>query len=59
MAENSELIDLIGTISLSNNGGAFDVKMKQLTAQLKEQMSKASSIDEKIIESLKKVGYEI
>jgi type I restriction enzyme M protein len=41
------------------DGQAFDEKMAHLTAQLREQMSKASSSDEKIKESLKKVGYEI
>ena len=37
----------------------FDEKMKSLTAKLKEQMESASVLDEKIKESLEKVGYGI
>lgn len=37
---------------------AFDEKMKQLTAQLKDQMNKAADFDEQIKLNLKKVGFE-
>lgn len=38
---------------------AFDEKMQQLTATLKEQMQKAQTIDETIKANLKKIGYEL
>ncbi len=38
---------------------SFDKKMKHLTKELKEQMSKASMLDEQIKKNLKKVGYKI
>jgi type I restriction enzyme M protein len=40
-------------------GQAFEEKMQQLTATLKEQMQKAQELDEAIKENLKKIGYEI
>ncbi|HET9057117.1 MAG TPA: class I SAM-dependent DNA methyltransferase [Chitinophagaceae bacterium] len=39
------------------DGQAFEEKMQQLTATLKEQMQKAAAIDETIKENLKKIGY--
>ena len=41
------------------DGEVFDDKMIQLTITLKEQMQKASAIDQAIKESLKKIGYEL
>ncbi len=38
---------------------AFSEKMIHLTAALKQQMLKAEEIDKKVIESLKKIGYEL
>jgi len=39
------------------DGIAFEEKMQQLTATLKEQMQKATAMDETIKENLKKIGY--
>lgn len=41
------------------DGQAFDEKMKTLTATLKEQMEKATTLDAAIKENLKKIGYEL
>lgn len=41
------------------DGVAFEEKMQKLTSALKEQMQKASAIDETIKENLKKIGYEL
>jgi type I restriction enzyme M protein len=41
------------------DGVAFDEKMKTLTATLKEQMEKATTLDAAIKENLKKIGYEL
>jgi type I restriction enzyme M protein len=41
------------------DGVAFEDKMQKLTSTLKEQMQKASAIDETIKENLKKIGYEL
>ncbi len=38
---------------------SFGDKMKTLTTELKEQMSKSFELDEKIKENLKKIGYEL
>jgi type I restriction enzyme M protein len=38
---------------------AFDEKMRRLTADLKDQMSKASTLDEQIKTNLGKIGYEL
>jgi len=38
---------------------AFDEKMLQLTSKLKEQMQRATSLDNTIKDNLKKIGYEI
>ncbi len=40
------------------DGQPFNEKMELLTAQLKEQMEKASDLDDKIKDSLRRVGYE-
>lgn len=42
-----------------DDGEVFEDKMKQLTKILKEQMQKASTLDETIKESLNKIGYEL
>jgi type I restriction enzyme M protein len=42
-----------------DDGHAFEEKMQQLTATLKDQMQKAASLDEAIKTNLKKIGYEI
>lgn len=42
-----------------DDGVAFEDKMQQLTATLKEQMQKANAIDEAIRENLAKIGYEL
>jgi type I restriction enzyme M protein len=39
------------------DGVAFEEKMPQLTATLKEQMQKSSNLDEAIKINLKKIGY--
>lgn len=41
------------------DGQAFDEKMQQLTATLKEQMQKAAGLDKAIKANLKKIGYAI
>jgi type I restriction enzyme M protein len=41
------------------DGQAFEEKMQQLTATLKEQMQKAKTIDDSIKANLKKIGYEL
>lgn len=41
------------------DGEAFDDKMRRLTADLKEQMTKATTLDEQIKENLAKIGYQI
>jgi type I restriction enzyme M protein len=41
------------------DGQAFEEKMQQLTATLKEQMQKAQKIDESIKDNLKKIGFTI
>lgn len=41
------------------DGQDFNEKMKQLTAQLKEQMDKASDLNEEIKDSLGRIGYEL
>jgi type I restriction enzyme M protein len=38
---------------------SFEEKMKFLTSDLKEQMSKSVQLDEQIKENLKKIGYEL
>ncbi len=38
---------------------AFEEKMQQLTATLREQMQKANELDEAIKQNLAKIGYEI
>lgn len=38
---------------------AFEEKMRQLTATLKEQMQKASELDEAIKQNLAKIGYQL
>ena len=42
-----------------DDGEEFEVKMKKLTSDLKEQMVKASELDTLIKENLKLLGYEI
>lgn len=42
-----------------DDGVAFDEKMKQLTATLKEQMQKAAILDEEIKNNLSKIGYAL
>jgi len=42
-----------------DDGEVFEDKMKLLTATLKEQIQKASTIDETIKENLKKIGFSI
>jgi type I restriction enzyme M protein len=42
-----------------DDGEAFDEKMRRLTADLKEQMAKASTLDEQIKANLAKIGYEL
>ena len=39
------------------DGQAFDEKMQQLAATLKEQMNKAKELDETIKNNLSKIGY--
>ncbi len=46
-------------VTLLEDGVAFKVKMQQRTATLKEQMQKASNLDEAIKVNLKKIGYEL
>lgn len=40
------------------DNGAFDDKMKHLTLALEEQLQKAVSLDNELIENLKKIGFE-
>lgn len=44
---------------VEDDGEAFDEKMKRLTADLKRQMTKASTLDEQIKENLAKIGFEL
>jgi len=41
------------------DGEAFDEKMQRLTATLKEQMTKAATLDEQIKENLAKIGFDL
>jgi len=41
------------------DGIAFEDKMQKLAATLKEQMQKATALDETIKANLKKIGYEL
>ncbi len=45
--------------SVEDDGIAFEEKMKQLTAALKEQMQKANALDENIKMNLSKIGYNL
>ena len=42
-----------------DDGESFDEKMRILTAELAEQMTKAQTLDERIKTNLEKLGYEI
>jgi type I restriction enzyme M protein len=44
---------------VEDDGEAFEEKMKQLTATLKEQMEKAGELDEMIKKNLKRIGYDL
>ena len=44
---------------VAEDGVAFDEKMQQLTATLKEQMQKAVSLDNEIKKNLEKIGYKL
>jgi len=44
---------------VAEDGQAFEEKMRQLTAQLKEQMQKANELDEAIKVNLEKIGFTI
>lgn len=42
-----------------DDGVAFDEKMKKLTSELKEQMTKAKELDEQITKNLSSIGYKL
>jgi type I restriction enzyme M protein len=42
-----------------DDGVAFEEKMKKLTSELKEQMTKAEELNKQIIENLSSIGYKI
>ncbi len=49
----------VGAEALEDDGAPFDEKMKELTAQLAEQMNEGAKLEKEIKKNLKKLGFEI
>jgi type I restriction enzyme M protein len=49
----------VGFLEEEDDGIPFDEKMKELTAQLKEQMEEGKKLDEEIKKNLESVGFKI
>jgi len=47
----------VGVAPKQEDDEPFDVKMKRLTAQLREQMETSARLDKIIWENLKEIGY--
>lgn len=47
----------VGIENEENNGGAFEVKMEELTADLREQFQRSNDLQEQIEENLEEIGF--